>query len=92
METCGRDAAVRAEERDYEVEHLPPLLEDEVREMIRQRSSGSFTSCGVSLSLGWTCFISEVGVGLLGVSAASFRVQTFVTVGSVTSSDHDPVI
>lgn len=38
METCGRDAAVtssgRTEERDYDVEHLPPLLEDEVREMI----------------------------------------------------------
>lgn len=36
METCGRDAAVtypgRAEERDYEPEHLPPLLEDEVSE------------------------------------------------------------
>lgn len=36
METCGRDAAVsssgRTEERDYDVEHLPPLLEDEVRD------------------------------------------------------------
>lgn len=34
METCGSDAAVtypgRAEDRDYEPEHLPPLLEDEV--------------------------------------------------------------
>ncbi|XP_036980420.1 kinase non-catalytic C-lobe domain-containing protein 1 isoform X1 [Acanthopagrus latus] len=33
METCGSDAAVtypgRAEDRDYEPEHLPPLLEDE---------------------------------------------------------------
>lgn len=38
METSGSDAAVtysgRAEEGDYDLEHLPPLLEDEVREMI----------------------------------------------------------
>lgn len=36
METCGRDAAVTSgrEERDYDVEHLPPLLEDEVRETL----------------------------------------------------------
>lgn len=38
METSGSDAAVtysrRAEDRDCDLEHLPPLLEDEVREMI----------------------------------------------------------
>lgn len=36
METCGSDVAVtypgRAEDRDYEPERLPPLLEDEVSE------------------------------------------------------------
>lgn len=35
METSGSDAADaylrKAEDRDYDLEHLPPLLEDEVR-------------------------------------------------------------
>lgn len=40
METSGSDAAVtylgKAEERDgyYDLEHLPPLLEDEVRQRV----------------------------------------------------------
>lgn len=38
METSESDAAVkypgRVEERDYDLEHLPPLLEDEVRDAL----------------------------------------------------------
>lgn len=43
METSEKDAAVmfsgRADDRDYDLEHLPPLLEDEVREVLLHEQS-----------------------------------------------------
>lgn len=43
METSERDAAVtfsgRADDRDYDLEHLPPLLEDEVRGVLLHEQS-----------------------------------------------------
>lgn len=34
METLGSDAAITYPERDCDLEHLPPLLEDEVRKLV----------------------------------------------------------
>lgn len=52
METSGSDAAVtylgKAEERDgyYDLEHLPPLLEDEVRQRVLYQEV-VIQSCGL---------------------------------------------